>query len=107
MVRFTSRLAVLTICFYVFLGLPVFGQYMQGPRGGCYTVTKSGNKRYVDRSLCTPKTASKPAAPGTQTPTMPSSGQTGARKYITGPRGGCYYVTASGRKQYVDHSMCK
>lgn len=26
--------------------------YIRGPRGGCYTFTKSGNKRYVDRSLC-------------------------------------------------------
>jgi hypothetical protein len=26
--------------------------YTRGPRGGCYTISKSGNKRYVDRSLC-------------------------------------------------------
>ncbi|MDP3610043.1 MAG: hypothetical protein Q8R74_13300 [Methylophilus sp.] len=26
--------------------------YIRGPRGGCYTFSKSGNKRYVDRSLC-------------------------------------------------------
>lgn len=26
--------------------------------------------------------------------------------YHTGPRGGCYYLTASGRKQYVDRSLC-
>lgn len=26
--------------------------YHRGPRGGCYTFTASGNKRYVDRSLC-------------------------------------------------------
>lgn len=26
--------------------------------------------------------------------------------YIRGPRGGCYYLTSSGRKQYVDRSMC-
>lgn len=26
--------------------------YYLGPRGGCYTYTASGNKRYVDRSLC-------------------------------------------------------
>ncbi len=25
---------------------------IRGPRGGCYTLTRSGNKRYVDRSLC-------------------------------------------------------
>lgn len=26
--------------------------------------------------------------------------------YIRGPRGGCYYVSGSGRKVYVDRSMC-
>ena len=26
--------------------------YHLGPRGGCYVYTKTGNKRYVDRSLC-------------------------------------------------------
>lgn len=26
--------------------------YIRGPRGGCYTYSKSGNKRYVDRGLC-------------------------------------------------------
>jgi len=29
-----------------------------------------------------------------------------SRGYIRGPRGGCYYYTASGRKQYVDRSLC-
>lgn len=31
----------------------------------------------------------------------------GSRKYMLGPRGGCYYVSASGRKVYVDDkSLC-
>jgi len=29
-----------------------------------------------------------------------------AKTYTLGPRGGCFYVTASGSKKYVDHSMC-
>lgn len=29
------------------------------------------------------------------------------RTYYRGPRGGCYYITGSGRKQYVDRSMCR
>jgi hypothetical protein len=29
------------------------------------------------------------------------------RVYHTGPRGGCYYYTGSGRKQYVDRSNCR
>lgn len=28
------------------------------------------------------------------------------RVYQSGPRGGCYYVTTSGEKQYVDKSNC-
>jgi hypothetical protein len=27
--------------------------------------------------------------------------------YITGPRGGCFYLNASGNKVYVDHSYCR
>ena len=30
--------------------------YHLGPRGGCYTITASGSKRYVDKSLCAPAT---------------------------------------------------
>ena len=28
------------------------------------------------------------------------------RQYITGPRGGCYYINGNGNKSYVDRSMC-
>ena len=28
------------------------------------------------------------------------------RTYITGPRGGCYYINDNGNKVYVDHSFC-
>ena len=28
------------------------------------------------------------------------------RTYIRGPRGGCYYVEADGKKAYVAHSLC-
>lgn len=30
-----------------------------------------------------------------------------ARRYIRGPRGGCYYLTSRGSKVYVDRSMCR
>jgi outer membrane biosynthesis protein TonB len=29
------------------------------------------------------------------------------RTYITGPRGGCYYINANGNKEYVDRNLCK
>ena len=28
------------------------------------------------------------------------------RHYITGPRGGCYYINGNGNKTYVDRSLC-
>jgi hypothetical protein len=27
--------------------------------------------------------------------------------YITGPRGGCYYINRNGNKTYVDRALCK
>lgn len=35
-----------------------------------------------------------------------SSGGTGSGGYFRGPRGGCYYMTPGGSKQYVDRSYC-
>ncbi len=29
------------------------------------------------------------------------------RTYIRGPRGGCYYLSSSGRKVYVDRNLCE
>lgn len=29
-----------------------------------------------------------------------------SRTYITGPRGGCYYINSNGNKTYVDRSLC-
>ena len=40
-----------------------------GPRGGCYTITSSGRKRYVDRSLCaSPSSEKPPTRTGNQPP---------------------------------------
>lgn len=153
------------------------GQYITGPRGGCYTITRSGAKRYVDRSLCqqTPtgglanSRAAEPSQRDQQkslyvrladgqgrcfelykdwswamvdsvrcavpTPSTSTASPEGAappakadrpsesnltqssseegpvkatpREYMTGPRGGCYTITPSGRKQYVPRSYCR
>ena len=37
----------------------------------------------------------------------PRAAASSARSYSTGPRGGCYYLSSSGKKVYVDHSYCK
>ncbi|MET0753412.1 MAG: zinc ribbon domain-containing protein [Pyrinomonadaceae bacterium] len=47
----------------------------------------------------------------TETDTKDSSiktlkSETTSSKYIRGPRGGCYYITSSGSKEYVDKSLC-
>ena len=36
----------------------------------------------------------------------PTTRSTADRVFIRGPRGGCYYISGSGRKVYVDRSMC-
>lgn len=46
------RLVTVIALLAFFLASPVLAQYFRGPRGGCYTITRSGAKRYVDRSLC-------------------------------------------------------
>lgn len=46
------------------LSLAAEAQYILGPRGGCYTVSASGRKRYVDRSRCAePVSPARSAAP--------------------------------------------
>ena len=101
--RLLFRSLVLTgICLSLF---PVIleAQYLTGPRGGCYTLSASGRKRYVDRSLCA--TEAPRAAAAAKAPSEPAVAAAEER-YIRGPRGGCYTVSASGRKNYVDRSLC-
>ena len=38
--------------------------------------------------------------------TAPARTPSSDRSYIRGPRGGCYYYGSSGRKVYVDRSLC-
>jgi hypothetical protein len=87
-------------------------------------VTKNGGKKSVNRSLCAQSTAT-PAAQAAKSDAgtgrqadarerpapAPTPGETkvvkGNRTYVKGPKGGCYYVTSSGRKEYVDRAMCQ
>ena len=58
----------------------------------------------------TPVLGSAPAAsPLPIAATSGASAQTttsDSRTYTKGPKGGCYYINSSGRKSYVDHSLC-
>jgi hypothetical protein len=74
------------------------GPYIEGPRGGCYYYSASGNKVYVDRSLCGSSSAE--VAPVTSSNTPASGG------YNRGPRGGCYRYSRTGKKVYVDRGRC-
>lgn len=49
-----------------FSAVEIAAQYIRGPRGGCYIITRSGNKRYVDRSLCEDRPAEKAATSETR-----------------------------------------
>lgn len=56
-----------------------------------------------------PSTSTSPSrtysAPAAST-SVTNSGSSSQRKYYTGPKGGCYYYSSSGKKVYVDRSYC-
>lgn len=67
-------------------------------------------KPAVDRAPTYPAdTTSRPARiKADSSPSNTTSSQSNsAGGYIRGPRGGCYYYSKSGRKVYVDRSLCK
>lgn len=51
--------------------------------------------------------AAKAATLSSSNTTTKSSTKSGTRVYQSGSRGGCYYLSSSGRKVYVDRSYCK
>jgi hypothetical protein len=77
--------------------------YITGPRGGCYYWNRNGNKTYVDYSFCG---RSSNDSSYSRSSSFSSSPQSSSGSYIRGPRGGCYTYSASGRKRYVDRSLC-
>lgn len=93
--------------------------YITGSGGGCYYLTESGKKAYVkDKSLCGNAPAAEPAPTAAPAPQAEKSApkaeektqakpNSDGRTYIKGARGGCYYLTESGKKVYVkDKSLC-
>jgi hypothetical protein len=77
--------------------------YITGPRGGCYYWNRNGNKTYVDHSFCGRSSDDLSYSRSSSFSSSPSSS---SGSYIRGPRGGCYTYSASGRKRYVDRSLC-
>lgn len=89
---------------------PGFPQLHVGPRGGCYYISDSGSKRYVDRAACRRAGGSAAPEPLTAIGSGSAGGGSrrsgGGRQLHVGPRGGCYYINGSGNKTYVDRSEC-
>jgi hypothetical protein len=62
---------------------------------------------FIDDATTTSEREPLRAITPTETDSVPEQTRsTAVRGYIRGPRGGCYYVSGSGRKVYVDRSMC-
>ena len=87
------------------------GQKKTTTQGGCYYLTASGNKKYVDKSFCS-EVKDQPVEPETTKPKesekKPAEKKdSSGREYIKGSRGGCYYMSESGEKVYVkDKRLC-
>lgn len=73
------------------------------PKGDYYPKTTKESMAQADAGI---KEASRVLKEANGASSRTSYKATPSSYYIRGPRGGCYYITASGRKQYVDRSLC-
>ncbi|HKO62106.1 MAG TPA: hypothetical protein VJV03_13160 [Pyrinomonadaceae bacterium] len=67
-----------------------------------FVIASTPSPRLSEQTITPDYTPRYSGPSGSHTPRSSSSNS----GYIRGPRGGCYYITASGRKVYVDRSMC-
>ena len=68
--------------------------------GGTDTMTKKEDKKSKKKHKKDTMTGSGVTIP------LPKTDATTGRTYITGPDGGCYYMTANNNKEYVDKKLC-
>lgn len=97
-------------------GSAVITRASDGMSGSGYVTTSDGKRGVVAFGNNAGLVLSTPSSNGTMPRYSSSSSSRSAtyrpprtssyRTYYRGPRGGCYYLTASGNKQYVDRSMC-
>lgn len=85
--------------------------WMHGNTLEFMAVENSVSKPRRQTDLPTQQLTTPPIVTRDTSPEAPSSRSGGYsrrtdRMYITGPRGGCYYLSGSGRKVYVDRSLC-
>ena len=67
-----------------------------------FVIASTPSQRLSEQSLTPDYTPKKSSPSGGSTPRSSDANS----HYIRGPRGGCYYISSSGRKVYVDRSMC-
>jgi hypothetical protein len=70
------------------------------------TVSTSDRTQSDSLTDTTENSSSRPARVRTDSRPAGVSSSSSGRGYIRGPRGGCYYFSGSGRKVYVDRSLC-
>src|SRR5690606_22727633 len=91
----------------------LFGQnqYATTTNGKKVLLKDNGTWEYVTTSKTTTGqtnrvTSGTSTTPRTKAQSSSSSVKSTGRRYIRGPRGGCYYINKNGGKTYVDRSMC-
>lgn len=70
------------------------------------SAARTSNPTWDNTSLSPPANTSRPARSDTSQSGTSISRPSYGRMYYRGPRGGCYYYSSSGRKVYVDRSLC-
>ncbi|HMT54646.1 MAG TPA: hypothetical protein PKD16_16315 [Saprospiraceae bacterium] len=78
---------------------------IKGPKGGCYYISDTGKKQYVDRSCC------QSLGIITDNKQISNRNSKGCGFYknkplIKGSKGGCYYINRNGNKTYVEKHLC-
>jgi hypothetical protein len=81
-------------------GVDVFFQSSRCWKKKKYLQRNPSTQRAVVRPTYRPSTRSSSSGTGTKHISKSS------RRYIRGPRGGCYYLSGSGKKVYVSRSLC-
>ena len=115
-------LSFLAVMLFAALASPRPASAQEWPRGATalcrdgtfsHSTSKTG-KCFGHGGLRRLRPAAPDAAPATAPRATPSTPRPAAsrtsrttREYILGPRGGCYYLSPSGRKVYVDHAYCR
>lgn len=89
-------------------------KYAVGAKGGCYYLNSSNKKSYVDKKFCAgiPTVTQPEASPisseakSTGKPAAATPAKADGRIYISGSRGGCYYLNGEKKVYVKDKNLC-